>query len=342
MKLFIDWIERGLVPDWLVRHIIRRVLSELSNLDDVNNVEVDGDLVQDFIAELREAPLIGRSDLADLVGMELPLDFYKLVLGPSLKFSGCYWPEGVLDLAEAESESIKLYIEKAGVEDGMEILDFGCGWGSLTLALAEKFPNSNVTAVSYSQQHVDYINNLAAQRGFSNINAIRTGIRKFYAQVKFDRIFSIDALVHQSNLEKFFERFASWLNPEGQVFVQLFSHRDKAYLLQYDNEYEWMHRYFINAGIMPSDSLLLYFQRNLLIERHWRKSGIHYARTTESWLANMEKNKEKVLAIMKAKYGTEGLAWFHRWRMFFLTASELFSFRNGNEWIVSYYLFTLR
>jgi len=255
-----------------------------------------------------------------------------------MKYSACYWPPGVRSLDEAETAMLELTCRRAQVEDGMEILDLGCGWGSLSLWIAARYPQCRVLAVSNSHSQGSFIQSSYEQRGLHNIKVMTSDMNHFVPEKQFDRIISIEMFEHARNWERLLSRIESWLKPAGKLFVHVFSHRRLAYTFQEEGEDNWMGRYFFSAGMMPSDSLILYHQRDLAVEAHWRLSGIHYEKTARAWLANLDANREQIMSVLQDVYGSKDAKhWLQRWRIFFLACAELFGYRSGTEWIVSHY-----
>lgn len=231
---------------------------------------------------------------------------------------------------------LSLTCERAGVSDGMELLDLGCGWGSLTLWLAERYPSSRIVAVSNSHAQRRFIE----ARGAPNVEVLTADANDLELDAaRFDRVLSVEMLEHVRNYEALLRRIASWLKPDGRFFCHVFSHRTYAY----PYEHTWMARKFFTAGTMPSDDLLLHFQRDLVLRDHWTVSGTHYARTAEAWLARMERNRPAIERVLAQTYGPDrARAWWSNWRVFFLACAELWGYRGGTEWLVSHYLFDRR
>jgi cyclopropane-fatty-acyl-phospholipid synthase len=285
-----------------------------------------------LIAELAGRPIAEQPSKANEQHYEVPSRFFELVLGPRLKYSACYWPDGVGTLAEAEEAMLALTCERAGIEDGMELLDLGCGWGSLTTWLAERYPSSHIVALSNSHGQRAFIES----RSHPNVEVRTCDVSDFDPGRRFDRIVSVEMLEHMRNYELLLGRVASWLAPDGRFFCHVFSHRRHAYL--YDRG--WMARTFFTAGTMPSDDLLPRLAHALELEDRWQLSGTHYARTAEAWLDRMEANCDEVLDVLEATYGTSrARGWYANWRVFFLACAELWGYRGGSEWIVSHYRF---
>ena len=292
----------------------------------------------EFVELLRESPIAEQVDKPNEQHYEVPADFFRLVLGPRLKYSSCWWPEGVTGLAEAEEAMLALTCERAGVEDGMEILDLGCGWGSLSLWLAERYPYARILAVSNSRTQRAYVEREARARGLKRLEVRTADANVFEPRRRFDRVVSVEMLEHVRNYEALLGRVASWLEPGGKLFAHVFAHRE----LTYPYESGWMARRFFTGGTMPSHDLFCEFQRDLRVAERWWLDGTHYARTAEAWLERMAERREDVVAVLRAAYGSEAERRYGEWRVFFLACAELWGYRGGAEWGVSHVLMEKR
>jgi cyclopropane-fatty-acyl-phospholipid synthase len=288
---------------------------------------------------MRESPIAVRTEKPKEQHYELPPKFFQKVLGKRTKYSGCYWPLGVKSLDEAEEAMLELTCHRAQLEDVMEILELGCGWGAVSLWIAEKYPRSRVVAVSDSRPQEAFVTEQCAARGIRNVEMIRADMNEFETERRFDRVISVEMFEHMRNWESLLQRIATWLRSNGKLFIHIFTHRQFAYVFEEEGKENWMGRYFFTEGLMPSDDLLYHFQDRLCIEAHWRVNGTHYQKTAEAWLARMDAQKGDILLIFKEVYGERSSArWFQRWRIFFMACAELWGYGNGTEWLVSHYL----
>ncbi|WHZ10639.1 MAG: cyclopropane-fatty-acyl-phospholipid synthase-like protein [Burkholderiaceae bacterium] len=342
-NLAIACTERGVVPDLLLRMGIRRLLQARLVQVDAGRAERAAAHTEAFVAAMRQAPIAPLPDKANAQHYELPAEFFGKVLGPRRKYSSAWWPEGVDDLGSAEEAALALTCERAGLADGQRILELGCGWGSLTLWMAERYPRSQITALSNSHSQRAHIEAEARHLGLSNICVTTCDVARFDPAARFDRIVSVEMFEHLRNWPEMFRRLGAWLEADGRFFMHVFVHRAAPYAFEDRDDTDWMARYFFSGGMMPSDDLASRFQDDLALLAHWRWDGTHYARTAEAWLANMDRRRAAVWPILERSYGAENASlWWTRWRLFFLSCAELFGYERGQQWWVGHYLFEPR
>ena len=337
----IELVERGLVPDALVRLGIRRMCSR--RLQDEGLLE-PGRADARFrrqLESLRRSPLALATDAANAQHYELPTRFFELCLGRRLKYSSCLYPTGNETLDEAEEAMLALYAERAGLADGQDILELGCGWGSLTLWMAERLPNARITAVSNSATQRAHIEAACGQRGLSNVKVLTRDVNTLQLPADaFDRCVSIEMFEHMRNYALLLERISGWLRPGGSLFVHIFCHRTLMYPFETEGEDDWMGWHFFTGGLMPAADTLLHFQRDLQLQERWLLAGTHYQRTADHWLANHDRNRDEIRELMAATYGAADAArWNQRWRMFWMACAELFGYQGGRQWQVAHYRF---
>ena len=339
-----DLLARNLLPDAAIRIGIRNLLSKKLREETRENAIAQAEALAAFVDELKRSPIAIKTAAANEQHYEVPTEFFKLVLGPRMKYSSGYWPREDTTFAESEETMLALSCERAELADGLDILELGCGWGSLTLWMAEKYPAARITGVSNSLTQKLHIEAEAARRGLGNVRIVTADMNDFEAgDSAFDRVVSVEMFEHMKNYQRLMAKVARWLRSGGNLFVHIFTHREFAYHFEGRDPSDWITRYFFEGGTMPSDDLLLYFQEDLSIEKHWRVSGTHYQRTSEAWLEKMDANEPAITPILENTYGRENPAkWRAYWRVFFMSCAELWGFRGGNEWLVSHYRFTKR
>jgi cyclopropane-fatty-acyl-phospholipid synthase len=291
---------------------------------------------------MRSAELAPLPAKANEQHYEVPAAFFTAVLGEHLKYSSCYWPEGVETLTQAEAAALDITCERAGLADGQQVLELGCGWGSLTLWMAERYPNSLITAVSNSRAQRDYIESQLVERGLGNVCVIKCDFNVFDTAERFDRVVSIEMFEHLRNWPRAFANVAQWLKPGGRFFMHVFAHREAPYPFVEQDASDWMSKHFFSGGMMPSDDLALHFQDDLKLLQRWRWNGAHYQRTAEAWLRNMDERRDTLWPLFGGIYGDDADVWWRRWRLFFMSVAELFGYDGGQQWWVSHYLFEKR
>ena len=330
-RFLLSLAESGFIPDALIkiaaRYISNRRLNEQS--DDENKDKIISVLSRGVVAE--------KTHDANEQHYEVPPEFFNYVLGTNLKYS-CSLFDDVDSLDDAEESMLKLYIDRADIKDGHEVLDLGCGWGSFSLYVAERYPDINITSVSNSSDQIAYIKNEAHKKGLSNIKAFRMDVNNLELNKKYDRIVSIEMFEHLRNYKLILNYLNHALKPDGKLFIHIFCHKKLTYLYEMKNNFDWMTKYFFQGGIMPSKDIFQYFEDELEIMNQWDINGNHYSKTCKAWLNNHYKNKKKILDIFEKHYD-EPKIWFNRWRIFFLSCEAFFALNNGREYFVAHYLF---
>lgn len=333
-------LEKDKLPDFIIRKGIQQLLKERLRQENKGNTEAQQAHLMKLIGELKNSPIAVNTADANEQHYEVPTEFYKYCLGKHLKYSCGYWHQSVTDIDTSEKDMLELTCQRAELQNGQEVLELGCGWGSLSLFMAAKYPTSNFTVVSNSRTQKLHIDEQAKNRGIHNLTVITADINVFALDKKFDRVVSVEMFEHMRNYQLLMQKVANHLKPDGKLFVHIFTHKTYAYKFEVLDETDWMSKYFFTGGIMPSDHLLLYFNEHLNIDKHWHVNGVHYSKTSEAWLQNMDKHKAQIMPLFEQTYGkTNALKWWVYWRIFYMACAELWRYNNGEEWIVSHYLF---
>ncbi|NNH01748.1 cyclopropane-fatty-acyl-phospholipid synthase family protein [Acinetobacter sp. ANC 5414] len=333
-------VESGLIPDQAIRAAIRALSKKRLIQEGRYDPEQAAQRYMDVLNMLKSSEIAVATDKANEQHYELPTEFFQAVLGKRLKYSACYFPNEKTTLDEAEENALQLYAERAQLKDGQHILELGCGWGSLTLWMAEHYPNAKITAVSNSATQRQHIQAQAQARGFSNLKVITCDVNVLELEsASFDRVVSVEMFEHVRNYQRLFEKIQGWLKADGLLWCHIFCHRFLHYPFEIQSEYDWMSKYFFTGGLMPSASTFLHFQQHLELSQHWQWSGTHYEKTANAWLDNMDRQQAELKPLFQQVYGKDAAAWWQRWRIFFMACAELFGLEQGQEWVVGHFLF---
>lgn len=334
MKTSISIAEAGFAPDFLIRLGIRRLLR--GRLAQNNHTSEKS---SSLLKAMSQGPLAVSTAEANDQHYEVPPAFFEVMLGRHLKYSCALYEDGAISLGEAETAMLELMVERARLSNGQRILELGCGWGSLTLFLAEKFPQSEILAVSNSKLQREYIESQAHSKGLQNVKIETSDMNDFQTNQTFDRVLSIEMFEHMRNYHLLFEQISNWLNPSGMLFFHIFCHKNAPYLFTVDTDDDWMAKHFFTGGVMPSYDLPSKFDKHMVTQERWRVSGLNYADTCQGWLNNLDKKKLAALSALAEGDNPEPVhRQYHRWRMFVMACQELFAYQKGTEWFVGHYL----
>jgi cyclopropane-fatty-acyl-phospholipid synthase len=345
--MIINAMERGHLPDFLIRKGIQKLCRD--RLKEINERDLERRLEKRraYLALLRSSPLAVFTREANEQHYEVPAAFFNLVLGKNKKYSSSYFGSKSNSLGQAEDEALAITIERANLKPGQKILELGCGWGSLTLAMARRFPDAEIVAISNSSSQREFILAKAKAEGLNRVTVLTrnvievTNLDQEFG--KFDRVVSVEMFEHMRNYEILFSRISKWLKPDGELFVHIFTHREASYLFETEGEDNWMGRHFFTGGQMPAQDLFLDFQKDLELVEQWAWSGTHYGETSERWLNQLDAHRVEALQILEGVYGKDlAPVWVQRWRIFFMACAELFNYDEGREWGVTHYRFKNR
>jgi cyclopropane-fatty-acyl-phospholipid synthase len=333
-------IEQNKVPDFLLRQGIRKLLKQRLKDENKGDAETQQAHLMALIEQLKASPIAVNTNDANQQHYEVPTQFYKYCLGKNLKYSSGYWKPGVTDIDTSEDDMLELTCQRAELENGQQVLELGCGWGSLSLYMAAKYPKSTFKGVSNSRTQKLYIDGQAKERGITNLTVITADMNTFSTGEQFDRVVSVEMFEHMRNYQLLMKKMASCLKSDGKLFIHIFTHKEYTYLFEVKDETDWMSKYFFTGGIMPGDHLLFYFNDDLAVEKHWHVNGTHYAKASEAWLKNMDSHKAEIIPLFEETYGKDNaIKWWVYWRIFYMACAELWNYNKGNEWMVSHYLF---
>ncbi len=337
--LIIRAAEAGAIPDKLLRFGIRRLCAQrLKEELDGGALAIKQRATQ-YLADWQAGPIALVPEKANEQHYEVPPRFFELSLGRHLKYSCALWQDGVTNLDQAEADMLALTCERAELDDGMRILELGCGWGSLSLWMAAQYPNAQITSVSNSSPQREWIEQQARVRGLHNLTVVTADINDFQTEKTFDRVVSVEMFEHCRNHKELFSRVNGWLNAGGKLFTHVFCHRDLYYPYESKGEGDWMARHFFSGGVMPSYDLFLKAQDSLQVEDRWWLGGEHYQKTSEAWLQLLDANRAQAQKLF-AEQGQDGARAVQRWRMFYMAVAEMFGYARGNQWGVGHYLFS--
>jgi cyclopropane-fatty-acyl-phospholipid synthase len=333
VSAIIGTAERVPLPDVVIRAGVQRLCSRTATRLAGGNAESDAA----FAREMAARPIAENTAEADAQHHHVPAAFFGCALGPNRKYSSCFYKEPASTLQEAEEEALRQTIEHAALADGQSILELGCGWGSLSLAMARQFPNARITAVSNSNSQREYIEAEAASRGLANLCVITKDMNVFDPGSQFARIVSVEMFERMMNWRKLLSRTRAWLAPDGRLFMHIFTHRSGTYLFDCADKDDWIAQHFFTGGVMPSHHLIRQYADLFAVEKEWRWSGEHYRRTALDWLDNFDRNRDEIERILRPVYGSDTALWMRRWRWFLLATAGLFGYAGGSEWGVSHY-----
>ena len=332
-------VESGKLPDPVIRAGIRTLSKKRLVQEGRFDPALAAQRYMDVLTMLKNSEIAIETDKANEQHYELPTAFFQAVLGKRLKYSASLFEHADTTLDQAEEAALACYCQRAQLKDGQDILEIGCGWGSLSLYMAEHYPTARITVVSNSSTQREYIQEQARLKKLDNLTVITCDVNVLQLEpASFDRVVSVEMFEHVRNYQKLFENISIWLKPNGLLWCHIFCHRFLHYPFEVKNEFDWMSQYFFSGGLMPAASTFLHFQQHLQLEQHWQWAGTQYERTANAWLENMDAKQAELKPLFEQTYGADAAIWWQRWRIFFMACAELFGYDHGREWVIGHFL----
>ena len=325
--------ETAPLPDRLTRAGVSFLVERTRRALALRSEKEEARLVEDMDA----FPIAIHPDAANAQHYEIPADFFRLILGPRMKYSCCLYPDVGTTIPEAEVFALDETMAHADLSDGQTILELGCGWGSLSLAMAERAPRAKITSVSNSASQRAFVEAEARRRGLDNLSVVTADMNGFAPEGRFDRIVSVEMFEHMANWRRLLGRVRGWLQDDGRLFLHVFTHRSRSYRFDASDPDDWIAQHFFTGGLMPAQDLPRRVSPHFSVEEEWRWPGIHYRRTALEWLTNFDAARRDVDRILARVYGDDAALWRRRWRLFFLATAGLFGHAGGAEWGVGHY-----
>ena len=259
----------------------------------------------------------GSKDLMQLQ-YDLPQGMLNRMLGDSPviypKYSMGLWERGAKNLEESQIQMLDDLIEKLGIEDGDRILDFGCGWGCVANYIMSKFPNVQFTGLNLSHEQCEYMRQKMqdpeSRLSSGRFTLFEGDLNKAEFTEKFDKILSVGVFCHVGNLTHAFKKLATFLKPQGKVFIHIITVRTPNNISSvYTHKYIFPHGRYWNFDAVPNCN------QDLKTVQRWYLNGINYSTTFAHWLKNFDDSQAEVKTL---DYGMNYNKFRRIWRFYLI------------------------
>lgn len=259
----------------------------------------------------------GSRDLMK-IQYDLPQEMLNVMLGdyPLIypKYSMGLWEKGAVNLEQSQIHMIDDLIEKLDIQDGDNILDFGCGWGCIANYVLSKFPNVRFTGLNLSHQQCNYMRHKmkdpASYLSSGRFTLQEGDLNDAFFEEKFDKIMSVGVFCHIGNLTQSFQKLASFLKAQGKVLIHIITVRTPNHISSvYTHRYIFPHGRYWNYDAVPSHN------KDLKTVERWYLNGINYSTTFANWLQNFDDSQNAVKAL---DYGMDYAKFRRIWRFYLI------------------------
>ncbi|PSN19517.1 SAM-dependent methyltransferase [filamentous cyanobacterium CCP5] len=241
------------------------------------------------------------------------------------KYSTGFWERGAKNLEECQMHMIDQVIERLDIQDGDNILDFGCGWGCVPNYIMSKFPNVRFTGLNLSHEQCEYIRGkmqdpqsyLSSER----FTLCEGDLNEVQFSEKFDKILTVGVFCHVGNLTRAFQKMASMIKDDGKVFIHIITVRIPNNMSSgFTHKYIFPHGRYWNFDAVPSHN------RDLKTVQRWYMNGMNYHKTLTAWLDRFDASQDFVKDL---EYGMNYAKFRRMWRFYLLMLGTIFATCDG-------------
>lgn len=208
-------------------------------------------------------------------------EMFEQMIGPSMNYSCGYW-KNARTLDEAQQDKMELICRKMGLQEGMEVLDIGCGWGGLSRYMAERH-KVRVTAITISTEQVAY-----ARKKHADL-PVKWLLQDYRSLTgRFDRIVSVGMFEHvgPKNYAAFFDTIKRILHPKGLFLLHTIGNNTRM-----RGTDPWISKYIFPNGIIPSSERLAQVLADRYVIEDWHNFGADYDKTLMAWHSRFDQGE---------------------------------------------------
>ncbi len=281
------------------------------------DIEIEGDLFKALCIVLGQVnkDSINKKVLSSLFNMglrkkdqkqqvsshyDLGNDFYSLWLDPTMSYSCAYFKEDNDSLETAQYQKVHHILDKLHLQEGMTLLDIGCGWGFLLIEAARKY---GVKGYGCTLSEEQWKKGQARIKEFGLEGQVEIELIDYrdlaVSGRQFDRMVSVGMLEHvgRPNLPIYMEDASSMLKDGGLFLLHYIS--DPA-----EKETSaWIRKYIFPGGSLPSLREMIGFayqyDMNVLDVENLR---FHYYKTLMHWYNNFQGVRDQVERVRGSEF----------------------------------------
>ena len=225
---------------------------------------------------------VGRSRIVAEKHYNFSNDMFECMLGPTMNYSCGYW-QGADNLDQAQTNKMELICQKLKLEEGMNVLDIGCGWGGLATYMAKNY-KVKVTGITVSTEQVAYAKEHSEGLPIE-------WLLKDYRSLSgtYDRVVSVGMFEHvgRKNYPVFMKTVRRVLKQDGLFLLHTIGGNKKKSGVD-----PWISKYIFPNGMLPSLTCIAEVAQKNFIMEDWHNFGADYDKTLMAWAKRFEEGRK--------------------------------------------------